>query len=99
MRRRQFISLLGSAAAAWSFTARAQQTMPVIGFLRSTSVADETRFGPAFRQGLREAGFVEGQNVAIEYHGAENQYDRLPGMAAELVRQQVAVIVGNSLSA
>jgi putative ABC transport system substrate-binding protein len=97
VKRREFITLLGGPAA-WPLAAHAQQpTMPVVGFLRSGTLA-ENRV-TAFRQGLKEAGFVEGQNVAIEYRSDENQTDRLPLLVADLLRRQVAVIVGNTPAA
>src|SRR6516165_304567 len=102
MRRREFIRLFSSTVVAWPLTARAQQAaMPVIGFLNSGSPEGFTPQLAGFRQGLNEVGYTEGQNVAIEFRWAKSQYDRLPGLAADLVRRQVAIIVatGGSVSA
>jgi putative ABC transport system substrate-binding protein len=93
IRRREFLSTLFGVAVAWPLAARAQQAMPMIGFLSARSPQDTTHLVEAFRQGLREAGFVEGRNVMIEYRWALGQHDRLPELAAELVRKPLAVLV------
>jgi hypothetical protein len=91
MRRRQFVSLSGIATSAWSLAALAQQSaMPVIGFLSSRSPGESASNVDAFHRGLKETGYVDGENVSIEYRWAEGQYDRLPALSAELVRRQVA---------
>jgi putative ABC transport system substrate-binding protein len=100
MKRREFIVALGSAVAAWPLASRAQQAaMPTVGFLRSESLADAMHLVTALRQGLTEAGFVEGQNVAIELRSAEGHSERLPALVAELIHRPVAVIVANSIAA
>ena len=97
MRGREFIKVITASAAAWPLAARAQR--PVIGFLRSTSLDSSPHLVTAFRQGLNEVGYVEGQNVVIEYHGADGQLDRLPTLVADLIHLQAAVIVANLTAA
>jgi putative tryptophan/tyrosine transport system substrate-binding protein len=93
LRRRELIALLGGVAAAWPFAARAQQEIPMIGFLRSTSATASADLVAALRRGLTEAGYTEGQNLAIEYRWGENEGERLPGLVADLIRRQCAVII------
>jgi putative ABC transport system substrate-binding protein len=98
MKRRNFLALTG-AAAAWPLMARAQQAMPVVGFLRSTTFAASSHFVAAFSQGLKEQGFVEGSNVAIEHRYADNQPDRAPALTADLLRKPVAAICADAIFA
>ena len=100
MRRRKFITLIGGAAAAWPLSAHAQQrALPVVGLLAPGSAADQVETINAVRQGLKEAGFIEGQNIAIEFALAGGQFDRLPELAAGLVRQQVRAITALGVAA
>ena len=101
MKRREFIALLGGAAAIWPVAAGAQQTIPVIGYLHSASPEPYADMMVAFRQGLAEAGYLDGSNVAIDYRWAEGQFNRLPMLAAELVASRPAVLVagGGDVSA
>ena len=99
MKRREFIAGLGGTAVAWPLAAQAQKPMPVIGFLNSAAHERYTAFVTTFLQGLKEAGYIDGQNVKIEYRWAEGQYDRLPALVADLVQQRVTVLAATSTSA
>src|SRR5215831_12108624 len=99
MRRREFITVLGGAAAAWPLAARAQQAVPAIVYLSSRSAESDASMLAAVRRGLNATGYIEGQNLAIEYRFADSQYDRLPAMLAELTRRQPAVIIFAGLAA
>jgi putative ABC transport system substrate-binding protein len=97
LRRREFITMLGGAAAAWPLTARAQQPIPLVGFVWTGDTSSAPMpYVTAFRQGLKEVGFVEGENVTVEYRWPGSEYDRLPALIAELLQRQVTVIVGNT---
>ena len=100
MRRRDFLTLLGGVAAAWPLPARAQQpAMPVVGFLHNASPGQWTPFVDAFRMGLRDGGYIDGQNVGMEFRWAEGHDERMPAMAADLVSRQVTIIVTNTSGA
>src|SRR5436190_2027636 len=98
MRRRQFITLLGGATATWPVVARAQQPVPIIGFLHTASPATAAGELVTFRQGLSEMGWIDGKNVALEFAWAEGNFDRLPALAADLVRRQPSIIFASSVA-